>query len=72
MPPPKVSPATPVEPTTPPGVTRPNAWVALSKSSQVAPPWERATRASPSTSTRRIIDRSMTSPPSRTQCPAGL
>ena len=38
IPPPRVRPATPVEPTTPPGVTRPWAWVAASKSSQVAPP----------------------------------
>ena len=33
IPPPRVSPATPVEPTTPPGVTRPKRWVAASKSS---------------------------------------
>ena len=72
IPPPKVSPATPVEPTTPPGVTRPNAWVAVSKSSQVAPPSARAIRASASTSTLRISERSITSPPSQTQWPAGL
>ena len=42
MPPPRVRPVTPVEPTTPPGVTRPCCWVAASKSSQVAPPPERA------------------------------
>ena len=65
MPPPNVSPATPVEPTTPPGVTRPNACVAESKSSQVAPPCERAIRPSPSTSTLRISERSITSPPSQ-------
>ena len=40
IPPPRVRPVTPVEPTTPPGVTRPCAWVAASKSSQVAPPSE--------------------------------
>lgn len=54
MPPPKASPATPVDPTTPPGVTRPKAWVAESKSSQVTPPWARGIRARSSTSTRRI------------------
>src|SRR5215208_3778604 len=72
MPPPSVSPATPVEPTMPPGVTKPNAWVAESKSSQVAPPWALALRPSSFTSTRRMSDRSITSPPSHTQCPAGL
>ena len=72
MPPPKVSPATPVVPTTPPGVTSPKACVAESKSSHVAPPWERAILASPSTSTLRMSERSITSPPSRTQWPAGL
>ncbi len=51
MPPPSVRPATPVEPTTPPGVTSPNACVAASKSSHVAPPWARAIRAPASTST---------------------
>jgi hypothetical protein len=45
IPPPSVKPATSVEPTTPPGVTRPWAWVAASKSSQVAPPSEIASRA---------------------------
>ena len=43
MPPPNVSPQTPVEPTTPPGVTRPKVCAARSKSSQVEPPRARAT-----------------------------
>src|SRR5215216_510805 len=72
IPPPNASPATPVEPTTPPGVARPNACVAASKSSHVAPPPERAIRALGSTSTARIAVRSTTSPSSHTQCPAGL
>jgi hypothetical protein len=72
MPPPSVRPVTPVEPTMPPGVTRPYDCVAESKSSQVAPPSEIAVRASGSTSTRRIIVRSITRPPSSTQWPAGL
>src|SRR5262245_24936181 len=72
MPPPSVRPATPVEPTTPPGVTRPAPWVAVSKSSQVAPPPARATLVAGSTSTRRSRVRSITSPPSFMQCPAGL
>ena len=72
IPPPRVSPHTPVEPTTPPGVTSPKACVAGSKSSQVEPPAAWAIRASPSTSTLRSSERSITRPPSRTQCPAGL
>lgn len=72
MPPPNARPVTPVVPTTPPGVTRPNTWVEESKSSHVAPPCERAILASASTSTLRISERSITSPSSMTQCPAGL
>ena len=37
MPPPRVSPAMPVEPTMPPGVASPKAWVAWLKSAHVAP-----------------------------------
>src|SRR3954454_3351997 len=72
MPPPSVSPVTPVEPTTPPGVARPCCWTAASKSSQVAPPPDRAMRVSGSTSTFRIRERSITSPSSTEQWPAGL
>ena len=72
IPPPRVRPVTPVEPTTPPGVTRPWAWVAASKSDHVAPPCEIASPASGSTSTVRIRVRSITRPSSTAQWPAGL
>ena len=65
IPPPRVRPQTPVEATTPPGAMSPTAWVAVSKSSQVAPPPARATRAPASTSTRRIIERSIAARPRR-------
>src|SRR3954452_5596114 len=72
IPPPRVNPVTPVEPTTPPGVARPCCWAAASKSSQVAPPPDRAIRASGSISTFRIRERSITRPSSTEQWPAGL
>ncbi len=45
-PPPSVSPATPVWPTTPTGQTRPCAWAATSSSPRSAPPFARAVRRS--------------------------
>ena len=71
-PPPSVSPATPVWPTTPTGHTRPCACAAMSSSPRSEPPFECAVRAAGSTSTPRIADRSMTRPPSQLEWPAGL
>ena len=72
MPPPRVSPVTPVEPTTPPGVTRPNACVAGRSRARSRPLARNAIRASGSTDTPRMPERSITRPSSQTQCPAGL
>jgi hypothetical protein len=68
-PPPSVSPATPVSETTPPGTTSPNGCVSRSTSRQSAPPCTRTTRACGSTSTPRILVRSITMPPSQLECP---
>ena len=51
-----------MEPTIPPGVTRPTACVARSKSNQVEPPSALATFLPASTSTRRICERSINEP----------
>ena len=51
MPPPSVSPPTPVVEMMPPVVARPWAWVASLNAPQVAPPCARAVRRAGSTST---------------------
>ena len=56
----------------PPVLARPSACVAASKSAHVAPAWTRATRASASTSTVRIGERSTTTPSSHVESPARL
>src|SRR5437773_50947 len=72
MPPPSVSPATPVCPTTPTGHARPYSCAARSSCSRRAPPWTRAIRFAGSISTARMPDRSMTTPPSHVEKPATL
>jgi hypothetical protein len=64
MPPPSVSPATPVVDTSPPVVARPNACVSWSKLFHVTPASTRATRRAGSTRMPCIGERSMTRPPS--------
>ena len=59
MPPPRVSPATPVWPTMPPVVARPCACVSWS-TSPTAPPCTTAVRSTGSTVTARIAERSIT------------
>ena len=71
-PPPSVSPATPVWPTTPIGQTRPCACAATSSSPRSAPPFARAVRVRGSTSTPRIADMSTRSPPFAPPSPAAL
>src|SRR5881396_3824200 len=68
-PPPSVSPAIPVSETIPPVVARPCAWVARSRSRQVAPPSAVAIRRPGSTCTPFIEDRSTTRPPSQIAVP---
>ena len=63
-PPPSVSPPMPVVETTPPGVASPKSCVSRSTSPQVAPPWRGRCRATGSTRTPRIGERSITRPPS--------
>jgi len=63
-PPPNVNPATPVSATVPTGVTSPNASASRSSWPSSAPASTRATRALGSTSTARMGETSMTSPPS--------
>jgi hypothetical protein len=72
MPPPSVSPATPVCVTIPPVVARPNAWVAWSSSPHSTPPSTFALRASGSTRMPFISPRSITIPPSQTDSPGKL
>ena len=72
MPPPRVSPPTPVWLMTPPGVASPCIWVAPSRSAHVVPPPQRARRASASTTTARMALRSIIRPPSHTPWPAKL
>src|SRR5438876_5672103 len=72
MPPPSVSPATPVCPTTPTGHASPYSCAARSSCSRRAPPWTRAVRFAGSISTARMPERSMTTPPSHVEKPATL
>ena len=72
MPPPRVSPPTPVVEMMPPVVASPNGYAAAFRSPQVAPPETRAVRASGSTRTPRMADRSMTTPPSHVPKPGTL
>ena len=72
MPPPRVSPPTPVVDTIPLGVASPKAWVAWSTSPQVQPPSTRTVRAAGSTWMPFIGERSMTSPSSTVPKPAAL
>ena len=72
MPPPRVRPPTPVVPKVPPGAASPCACVAASNARHVAPPPARAMRVPGSTSTASRPERSTTSPPSHTACPATL
>ena len=72
MPPLSVSPPTPVSEISPPGVARPNSWVAWSTAAHVAPPSTTARAPSGSTRTAFIGERSTMTPPSATACPATL
>ena len=72
IPPPRVSPATPVWEIRPPVLARPCACVAASKSAQVAPGWAVAVRVSGSTTTSRISERSSITPSSHALSPARL
>ena len=72
MPPPSVSPPTPVVEMMPPVVARPNGYVAALKSPHVAPPSARAVLVAGSTRTPRIPDRSITTPPSHVPNPGTL
>ena len=70
MPPPRVRPATPVDPMKPDGVAMPNFTVAWSTSPQVQPASARTVRPAGSTVVLRNSDRSMTRAPSATPSPA--
>ncbi len=72
VPPPSVSPATPVVETMPNGTARPKACVAWSTSPEVQPAPTRTVRSPGSTRTPFIIDRSMTSPSSTLPRPGPL
>ena len=72
MPPPRVRPATPVDPMKPDGVAMPNFTVAWSTSPQVQPASARTVRPAGSTVVLRNSDRSMTRAPSATPSPAPL
>jgi len=72
IPPPKVRPAMPVWLTMPPVVASPDAWLAWSISPHRTPACAVARRPAASTSTLRMVDRSMTIPPSHTAVPATL
>ena len=72
MPPPSVSPPTPVVEMMPPVVARPNGYVASLKSPQVAPPSARAVCVAGSTRTPRMPDRSITTPSSQVPKPGTL
>ena len=69
IPPPSVSPATPVWVTMPDGTARPNAWVSRSRSPSSAPACTRAVRASGSTRIPFISERSITTASSATEKP---
>ncbi len=72
MPPPRVSPPMPVVEMIPPGAASPKAWVAASKSPQVAPPSARAVADRGSTRTPCMPDRSSTTPSSQVPYPGTL
>ena len=72
MPPPSVSPPTPVDETIPNGTARPKAWVAWSTSPEVHPGPTRTVRVAGSTRTPFICDRSITSPSSQLPRPGPL
>ena len=72
VPPPRISPAAPVCETTPAGKTSPAFCVAVSIDPSRQPPANLARRASGSTVTCRILDRSITRPPSQVLKPARL
>ena len=72
IPPPRVSPATPVWPTTPTGHASPWACDCWSSSESSDPPFTRAMRRSGSTCTPRICERSITIPPSHVEKPPTL
>ena len=72
MPPPRVSPATPVVEMIPPVVASPKLCAAWSKSPQSQPPWTRATRASGSILIPFIELRSSTMPSSTVPNPGTL
>ena len=72
MPPPRVSPPTPVVEMMPPVVASPNGYVAEFRSPHVAPPETRAVWVRGSTRTPRMADRSMTTPPSHVPKPGTL
>ena len=72
MPPPSVSPPTPVVEMMPPVVARPNGYPAAFRSPQVAPPSTRAVRVSGSTRTPRMVERSTTSASSAVPKPGTL
>ena len=71
-PPPRVSPATPVWPTTPTGQTRPWACAATSSSPRNAPPFAFAVRVRGSASAPRMFDKLITRLPSWPARPAAL
>src|SRR6516165_8777988 len=72
VPPPNTNPEAPVCETTPEGKTRPACCVVLSIDPSRQPPAKRARRASESTATWRILERSITRPPSQVLKPARL
>ena len=72
MPPPSVSPPTPVVPMMPQGTAPPASCVAASTSFQTQPPPTRTVRAAASTSMLLIPARSMTTPSSQTPRPPPL
>src|SRR5262249_42321668 len=72
MPPPSVSPATPVEEIKPVGTARPNGCVAWSTSPQTQPAATRTVRATGSTRAPRIAEKSMTRPVSHVPNPPPL
>ena len=69
IPPPSVSPASPVTEMNPAGTANPKAWVSRSNSPNSTPAWARTVRASGSTRIPFMGDRSITMPPSQTECP---
>jgi hypothetical protein len=72
MPPPRVSPASPVWVTMPAGTASPKAWVSRSSSPSRTPACARTVRLARSTRTPFINERSITSPSSHTDRPGKL